>query len=43
MVDSARVRDAFIGAVDYFIATVARVPADGWDWPGLGEWSAARW
>src|ERR671936_1830676 len=39
MVDSARVRDAFLGAVDYFIATVARVPADRWDRPGLGEWS----
>jgi uncharacterized protein (TIGR03083 family) len=26
-------------AVDYFVATVARVPADGWDRPGLGEWS----
>ena len=39
MMDSARMRDAFVGAVDYFIATVARVPADGWDRPGLGEWS----
>jgi uncharacterized protein (TIGR03083 family) len=39
MMDSARIRDAFLGAVDYFVATVARVPADGWDRPGLGEWS----
>ena len=39
MMDSARIRDAFVGAVDYFIATVARVPTDGWDRPGLGEWS----
>ena len=39
MMDSVRMRDAFIGAVDYFIATVARVPADEWDRPGLGEWS----
>src|SRR5919204_1308998 len=39
MMDNARIRDAFLGAVDYFIATVARVPADGWDRPGLGEWS----
>jgi uncharacterized protein (TIGR03083 family) len=39
MMDSARVRDAFAGAADYFVATVARVPADGWDRPGLGEWS----
>src|SRR5438105_15948844 len=37
--DSARVRDAFAEAGDYFVATVARVPADGWDRPGLGEWS----
>ena len=39
MMDSARVRDAFAEAADYFVATVARVPADGWDRPGLGEWS----
>ena len=39
MMDSARVRDAFAAAADYFVATVARVPADGWDRPGLGEWS----
>ena len=39
MMDNARVRDAFAGAADYFVATVARVPADGWDRPGLGEWS----
>src|SRR5205085_10368126 len=39
MMDSARVRDAFAEAGDYFVATVARVPADGWDRPGLGEWS----
>jgi uncharacterized protein (TIGR03083 family) len=37
--DSARVRDAFMEAAAYFVATVARVPADGWDRPGLGEWS----
>ena len=37
--DSARVRDAFAEAAAYFVATVARVPADGWDRPGLGEWS----
>jgi uncharacterized protein (TIGR03083 family) len=39
MMDSARVRDAFAEAADYFVATVARVPADGWNRPGLGEWS----
>ena len=39
MMDSARVRDAFAEAAAYFVATVARVPADGWDRPGLGEWS----
>ena len=39
MMDSARVRDAFAEAADYFVATVTRVPADGWDRPGLGEWS----
>jgi uncharacterized protein (TIGR03083 family) len=39
MMDSARVRDAFAEAADYFVATVARVPADAWDRPGLGEWS----
>jgi uncharacterized protein (TIGR03083 family) len=39
MMDSVRMRDAFLGAVDYFITAVARVPADGWDRPGLGEWS----
>jgi uncharacterized protein (TIGR03083 family) len=39
MMDSTRMRDAFLGAADYFVATVARVPADGWDRPGLGEWS----
>jgi uncharacterized protein (TIGR03083 family) len=39
MMDSARERDAFAEAAAYFVATVARVPADGWDRPGLGEWS----
>ena len=39
MMDNARVRDAFAAAADYFVATVVRVPADGWDRPGLGEWS----
>jgi uncharacterized protein (TIGR03083 family) len=39
MMDNARVRDAFAGAADYFVATVARVPADEWERPGLGEWS----
>src|SRR5918912_3872212 len=39
LIDSARVRDAFTEAADYFVATVARVPADAWDRPGLGEWS----
>ena len=39
MMDSARVRDAFAEAAAYFVATVARVPADGWGRPGLGEWS----
>ena len=37
--DSARVRDAFAGAADHFVATVTRVPADAWDRQGLGEWS----
>jgi hypothetical protein len=34
----AAVRAAF-AAAGYFAGVVAAVPADGWGWPGLGEWS----
>jgi uncharacterized protein (TIGR03083 family) len=37
--DSEAVRKAFATAADYFTATVARVPAEGWNRPGLGTWS----
>lgn len=36
---SATVRAGFAAAAEYFAETVARVPAGGWDRPGLGEWS----
>src|SRR2546423_15565057 len=33
------VRTAFREAAAFWVATVARVPADAWDRPGLGDWS----
>lgn len=33
------VRTAFREAAAFWVATVARVPADTWDRPGLGDWS----
>jgi Mycothiol maleylpyruvate isomerase N-terminal domain len=33
------VRTAFRQAAAFFVETVARVPADAWDRPGLGDWS----
>ena len=32
-------REAFTQAVPIFVSTVARIPADAWDKPGVGEWT----
>ena len=32
-------RDDFREAVRFFLETVRRIPAEAWDWPGLGTWS----
>jgi hypothetical protein len=32
-------RDTYLAAADTFTDLIARLPADGWDAPGLGEWS----
>lgn len=33
------VRAAFREAATFFVETVARIPADAWEKPGLGDWS----
>jgi uncharacterized protein (TIGR03083 family) len=37
--DPLTVRAAFSDATEVFLATVAAVPADQWEEPGLGEWT----
>jgi uncharacterized protein (TIGR03083 family) len=37
--ESGRVRDCFSAATEGFVAVVAAVGPQGWDRPGLGEWT----
>jgi uncharacterized protein (TIGR03083 family) len=39
MAPDEEVRGAFDAAADWYLSVLARVPADAWQKPGLGEWT----